>query len=595
MNPHKRGYHRFGSRRCLAAGVAACAFALLAISLPGTLWATEVESGPPDAAGAEPAAKAKEPTAIEKLKLRQQQIARDFQHLQDVLLRMAELSAATDPQRAALLRKAVQTSEEKLMRVQFQSLVELIDEGRLSRAIENQEVLLKDLGTLLELLLSEDRNRRLKSEKARIREYLKRISQIIKQQKDIQGRTTGGGDPKPLADQQGKVAGKTGRLAGDIKRNEEPAEGSGSQGDAGDRQQPSEGQRGDQGEGKPGKKEEPKSQGKGGEQEKSQRKSEGGQKSEGGEQSQSEGQEGAKSQGGQQGQQGQQGQGGAPGQQQQGSQSQSENENPARRQIEAAEARMREAQEKLEEAQREGAAEKQEEAIRALEQAKADLERILRQLREEEIERMLTMLEARFVKMLQMQRAVYEGTVKLDKVPEPDRTDDHRIEATRLSRKEAEIVLEADKALTLLRDDGTAVAFPEAVEQAREDMLQVAGLLDEAKVGQVTQTIEQEIIAALEEMIEAFKQAQQDAEKRRQQMPPMPSRPQDQPLVDLLAEIRMIRTLQVRVNRRTERYSKLVVGEQAGDPDLLDALRKLGEQERRIHQITRDLETGRNR
>ena len=77
------------------AGVAACVFGLLGVLLPGTVWAAEGESSPPDVAAAEPIAEAKEPTVIEKLSLRQQQIARDFQHLQDVLLRMAELSAAT--------------------------------------------------------------------------------------------------------------------------------------------------------------------------------------------------------------------------------------------------------------------------------------------------------------------------------------------------------------------------------------------------------------------------------------------------------------------------------------------------------------------
>ena len=56
----------------------------------------------------------------------------------------------------------------------------------------------------------------------------------------------------------------------------------------------------------------------------------------------------------------------------------------------------------------------------------------------------------------------------------------------------------------------------------------------------------------------------------------------------------MIRALQLRVNRRTERYSKLIVGEQAEKADLLDALRRLGQQQRQIHQITRDLEMGKN-
>ncbi len=62
-----------------------------------------------------------------------------------------------------------------------------------------------------------------------------------------------------------------------------------------------------------------------------------------------------------------------------------------------------------------------------------------------------------------------------------------------------------------------------------------------------------------------------------------------------LAELRMVRALQMRVNRRTARYAKLVDGEQAEQAELIEALRRLAEDQSRIHQITRDLESGKNR
>ena len=137
---------------------------------------------------------------------------------------------------------------------------------------------------------------------------------------------------------------------------------------------------------------------------------------------------------------------------------------------------------------------------------------------------MLTTLQARFKKMLDMQAEVYEGTVRLDKIPEEERTYNQEIEAGRLSRKEAEIVLEADTALAVLRDDGTAVAFPEALEQARDDRRQIVRRLDRAEVGPLTQTIEEDVISALKEMIEALEQAKQDQEaEQRRPMPAMPS------------------------------------------------------------------------
>ena len=82
---------------------------------------------------------------------------------------------------------------------------------------------------------------------------------------------------------------------------------------------------------------------------------------------------------------------------------------------------MRQAKKQLEEANRNGAVEKQARSHEEL-NGQAELEEILRQLREEEIERTLAMLEARFRKMLVMQVEVYEGTIRLDKVPDADAT-----------------------------------------------------------------------------------------------------------------------------------------------------------------------------
>ena len=523
-----------------------------------------------------------EPGPDEKLAQEQQQLAAKFRHLEEVLLRMAELNAATDPGRAALLKKAVAQSREKLIGTQFDTLVALLGKGQLSRAIENQDPLDKDLRALLELLLSENRSKRIEAEKARMRRYLKEVNRLIRRQKDVQGRTAGGDQPDRLAGEQARLGDDTGKLAGEIQQNEEPgaAEGKPNQGDGKNGKKPQEGKPGEQGsEGKP-------SEGEGSESEPS-------------EPSESDSQGGKPSEGQGQPQQGQgqprQGQGGGESESQP-QPPQGEPPNPARKRLEAARQRMQEAEQKLQQAQRDGAVEKQEEALRELEQAKAELEEILRQLREEEIERMLAALEARFRRMLEMQREVYDGTVRLDKVPSERRGASHQIESRRLSGKEDEILTETDKALLLLRDDGTAVAFPEAVTQMRDDMVQVRLRLAQAKVGKMTQLIEEDIIAAMEEMIEAIKKAQEDLEQQQQQQ--QQDQPQgemqDPPLVDALAEIKMIRALQMRVNRRTERYSKLVDGEQADQPELLEALRRLAERELRIYRVTRDLEMGKN-
>ncbi len=265
-----------------------------------------------------------------------------------------------------------------------------------------------------------------------------------------------------------------------------------------------------------------------------------------------------------------------------------------RKRLQTAENNMQEAKKKLEKARQEGAVKDQEEAVKQLEQAKAELEQILRQLREEEIERVLAMLEGRFRKMLEMQRDVYEGTVRLDKIPAEQRTHNQEIESSRLSGKETQIIVEADKAMLLLSEDGTAAALPEAVEQMRTDMQQVADRLAQVKVGQVTQSIELDIIASLEEIIEALKKAQKDLEKKRQMPNPAQMEECDLPLVDKLAELKMIRALQMRINTRTERYAKLLAGEQAENAELVEALRRLAERQERVYRVTHDLSSGKN-
>jgi hypothetical protein len=264
-----------------------------------------------------------------------------------------------------------------------------------------------------------------------------------------------------------------------------------------------------------------------------------------------------------------------------------------RERVAQAEQKMRDAQKKLAEAQRDQAVQKQEEAKRDLELAKAELEAILRQLREEEVGRTLAMLESRFRKMLELQTQVNTGTKRLDKVPAAERDHDDEIESGRLSRQEAAIVVEANKALAVLHDEGSAVAFPEAVSDLRDDMEQVVVRLAQAKVDDLTQGLENDIVVGLEEMIAALHTAQ------KQQQPPQKGAQSggetEAPLVDDLSEIKMIRSMQMWVNQRTKRYTEMAKSDPAESPDLIAALRRLADREERIHRVTRDIVVGRNK
>jgi hypothetical protein len=578
---------------------------LLGVVLTGALpLAARAQEAPSESAEA-----AQAEAAENSLTAEQRLVADRFRELEKLLLRMAELTAPTDPKRAALLRQAVAQSKQRDIDQQFQTLVELLKQERLAAVVKSQTEVHDDLRKLLELLLSEDRSKRIESEKERIRNYLKRVNKLIKDQKSVQGETARGADEKPLAEKQGELADKTGELAGDLKDEADASKAGKPQDDAGedeptpgkpdgqgDTEKPKEGEKKDGADKEAGESNDQPGDKKDSDKQDADKPADAGEKEAGDSDSKKGDQAEAKpskpgddvpppQEGQPQSGEPQEGQSGKPGE-----------PNPAQERIEQAQKRMQEAQKKLEEAQREDATEKQAEAIKELEQAKAELEEILRQLREEEMSRTLAALEARFRKMLAMQIDVQEGTQRIDKVPEAERDRDDEIEAGRLSRKEAQIVAEADKALIVLREEGSAVAFPEAVEEMRADMHEVTERLAQAKVGEMTQGLETDIIAALEEMIAALQKAQKEMEDKAKPGEPPPSgEGEEQPLVDTLAELRMIRALQMRVNLRTERYAKLSETEQVDQPEILAALKQLAEREQRIHKVTRDIVVGRNR
>jgi hypothetical protein len=590
-----------------------CSVAVLFATLCLAASAARSAEDPPAPAAAEPSAGDK-PVA---LPTSQELISRRFKRFEDTLIKIAESMRKTDPDRAELLLRAIGKSKEDRIGSQLNELVELLQEQRLGDAIERQGDVIVNLQALLDLLLSEDRQKELKEEQARLKKYIEELNKIIAKEKANRADNERGVAPEDVAGQQQKIADQTGNLGRNIAKDdaakqakskgqgepkagkpgeESPADGEPKEGD------PKEPKSGEDkpGEGKPqeGKPSEGKpSEGKPSEGKPSEGKPTEGQPSEGkpsegkpseGKPSEGKPSEGKPSEG--KPSEGQPSEGQPP----EGSQ-QPQDKTPGRDEIEKAKEAMERAIEQLKKNKRHEASDEQDEAIANLQKAKDKLEEILRQLREEERTRFLAALEARFQRMLAMQLLVLDGTVKLDKVPEGERESRHQTRSLQLARQEEEIAIEASKAITLLREEGSAVAFPEAVEQMRDDMRIVVSRLERTDVGELTQAIEREIIEALEEMIEALQKEMEKQKDKKDQEQQQESQQQDPPLVDQLAELKMLRTLQQRVNHRTKRLGRLVDGEQAVDPDVVGQLQNLADRQARIQRATYDLATGKNK
>jgi len=595
------------------------------------------EADPPadDAAANEPAVNEKETLASS-----QELLTRRYKRFVDTLKKVAENVKKTNPEQAELINRAIGKSNADGLPRRMDDLVDKLAKREFGTATEDQEEVVAHLQELLQLLISEDEKQRNKAEQQRIEAYLKKLNEIIHKEKDIRAATERKENADDLAARQKKLQEQTNNLNKQIANDDaaknqskssdpknadakpgEPQPGDPKAGDP----MPGEAKPGDpkegepkpgdpkEGEAKPGDPKDPKDpkEAKPGEPKPGEAKP--GDPKEGeakpgdpmpGEPMPGEPMPGEPMDGDPKPGKPMKGEPkpGKPGESGDSKPEQSEpqEETPGREELEKAKQEMEKAIENLKKKAHDNASDNQDEVLKELQKAKEKLEEILRQLREEEKVRTLQALEARFRKMLEMQVQVYDNTLRLDKVIPAQRTSAHAARSHDLSRKEEEIVVEATRALTLLREEGSAVAFPEATEQIREDMQSVAAWLGkdpDPDTGTITQAVEKDIIEALEEMIDALQKEIEKAKdkKDKKQQQQQQQQEDDQALIDLLGELKLLRALQNRVNRRTAMVGRIVKGEQATDPKAVDQLKILGDRQARIQKATYDLATGKNK
>lgn len=473
-------------------------------------------------------------SATADLAAREAEVLRRYQDLEGAFLRLADVLAATDPDRAAALRAAFDRGREARMGERIEAIVEQLQRGQLLKAGTAQEEALEQFRSLLELLEAGGDNRRADARR-NLKQLLGRVAKVTSRQREVEAATEAGDDAAPLSARQREVADETRRLADDVealaKGGAEPARRPGAGGPPVDGQQDAQ---------------DPESQAKES------------QDADGGDEA--------------------------------GDDEAARARRTAQR-LRAAEERMQTARGRLEEARRDDARAEQERAVEELETARAELEEILRQMREEEVERILVQLEARIRGMLKAERAVLGDTERLAAADAAGSPRERQLEAARIGREQEKVGTDAAKALALVRDDGSAVAIPQALEQVRDDAMQAAARLARADVGRETVAILGDIVSGLEEMLAAVEKAHRDQAAGRPGAGGAAAAG-DQPLVDALAELKMLRTLQVRVNSRTQRLSRLLDDESTDDPGVRGALVRLAERQRAIERAARDIVNG---
>lgn len=533
-----------------------CAFArqfLLGIAISITAmsqgWAQSVSPPPPVS-----------PAPNSQLAERERALSNRMRELEATFLRLADLLDTTDPRRAATLRSAFEQARELEVTDRLDTIVELLEKGQLLKAGTGQDAAIDRLRELLAVLESGENRKTVTDSKKKVKEFLGRINNLIARQMGLEGTTEAGGNPDEIAKKQNILENDTQSLAEDVnvfRRESANAAGIKTQGDSDDKP-PSESA-------KDGPSNES-SEGQGGENGNSPK-----QGSDSGEKESSE-------------------------QEPQGNDEVSRADRTNRR-LKTARSRMQEAREKLDAVEPQAARKEQEKALAELEAARAELEEILRQLREEEIERLLVKLEARIRDMLRAERLILRGVLQLANKTTATTRRERELESTRLGSEQTVITADITRALTLVRDDGSAVAIPEALLQIREDSTLAADRLKRSDYGSFTQGIVESLVKSLEELLSALERAEREQKDRQEQGQARgrPANPGEQPLVDKIAELKMLRILQTRVNGRTSRFAALLNEgtEQASETELIEALGRLAHRQERVERAAHDIATGR--
>jgi hypothetical protein len=473
------------------------------------------------------------------LAAREAEVLARYQDLERSFLRLADVLVSTDPRRAAALRSAFDRAREEQVGDRVAAIVAMLEQGQFLKAGTTQQDAIGQLRALLALLESAAGERQAADAARQWKAFLGRIARQIAMQRDIEGVTEAGAEGRDLAARQRASADETQTLGDDVRRFADRLDE-----DATKAQEANVAGR-------------PAAEGR----EPTERR----------------------------------GSGESP---QQAIEAPVEGDGDVARgrrtaqRLRAAEERMRQALERLEQGDPSAARGAQEEAVEQLETARAELEEILRQMREEEVTRLLVQLETRLRGMLKAERGVHDDTERLAAATrQSDR--ERQLEAARLGREQAAITAEAAKTLTLVRDDGSAVAIPQALEQVHDDSAQAAMRLTRGDAGRDTVGLVGEIIAGLEEMLAAVERARTDREDAAAAPPGGgPAAAGEQPLVDKLAELKMLRSLQARVNARTERLARLLDDDAAAGRDARAALSRLADRQRQIERAARDIVAG---
>lgn len=223
------------------------------------------------------------------------------------------------------------------------------------------------------------------------------------------------------------------------------------------------------------------------------------------------------------------------------------NENqPGGRALEGALQEMQRAIERLQQQKAGDAAERQQKSGSQLQEALDQLDDALKQARKEEQEDTLAALDARLRSMLEAETAVRE---RITTALAGRDSAGALSEAQDRHKSAAE---ECDSALRIIVDEGTTVLLPELMRQVSQDMHAVTGMLERPAELPAAPLRLDAIITALQEMLAVVDERRaEQADEKNDGEGEQQAQSEQRPLVPNSAELKLLRSTQVRLNERS--------------------------------------------
>ena len=235
----------------------------------------------------------------------------------------------------------------------------------------------------------------------------------------------------------------------------------------------------------------------------------------------------------------------------------------------------------------------QKKAIEDLERAQKELQdEVARQeqlAQDEQLQKIDQMLES----ILRTQKNISAKTktahVKLAKEPDGREV---TLELTELSNGEGRLGDEVGKIRQMLLEEGTTAVFPAVLQETRADLKKVQQRLRDKKPDDLTQLVQADVERSLQEMIDAIRKELSDRRKKKQQggggggggggkKPP---------LVPPVAELKMLRVIQLAVYRRTVVLDKTITTGKITKDDAEKEHKELAGREKKLQGMTRELQ-----